>query len=148
MGQWGIPVALLQGQEVAMYILAGSIGVSLMLGSLAWSIGMLVNKIRGHGGRTSLKASPAPQDTSSAKALEVYKELAKEKLEVIKTALAMGYSDAEIAQLDARLENLIGKDKLVELLKGGSAESIASADLVDTQLEREIERLRQLRGKT
>jgi len=131
-----------------MYILAGSIGVSLMLGSLAWSIGLLVNKIRGHGGRPSVKTQSAPQESSSAKALEVYRELAKEKLEVIKTALAMGYSDAEIAKLDARLENLIGREKLVELLKGGSAEAIASADLVDTQLEREVERLRQLRGKT
>ena len=80
-----------------------------------------------------------------AKALETYERLAREKLDVIKTALAMGYSDKELADLDARLEKLVGKEKLDAILMGASPEAIASADLIDTQLEREAQRLRAMR---
>jgi hypothetical protein len=83
----------------------------------------------------------------SAKALETYERLAKDKLEVIKTALAMGYKDDELAALDARLERLVGADKLSEILRGSGPETLASADLVDTQLDHEIERLRKMRAK-
>lgn len=88
---------------------------------------------------------PLPQVT--AKALETYERLAKDKLEVIKTALAMGYKDDDLAALDARLERLIGADKLTEILRGSGPEALASADLVDTQLDHEIERLRKMRQK-
>lgn len=86
----------------------------------------------------------SPQIT--AKALETYERLAKDKLEVIKTALAMGYKDSDLAELDARLEKLVGKDALTAILHGSGAETLASADLVDTQLEREVDRLRALRN--
>lgn len=88
---------------------------------------------------------PSPQVT--AKALETYERLAKDKLEVIKTALAMGYKDNDLAALDARLERLVGADKLTEILRGSGPEALASADLVDTQLDHEIERLRKMRQK-
>ena len=102
----------------------------------------------GRGRHYGAEQPPVPQASpATLKALETYERLAQEKLEVIKTALAMGYSDDEIAKLDARLESLIGKDQLTQILQGGGAATVASADLVDTQLEREIERLRQLRQK-
>ena len=85
------------------------------------------------------------QDLRTQKALETYERLAKEKLDVIKTALAMGYGDKELADLDARLEKLVGKERLDEILRGASPEAIASADLLDTQLERETQRLRAAR---
>lgn len=91
------------------------------------------------------RAQPSPQVT--AKALETYERLAKDKLEVIKTALAMGYKDDDLAALDARLERLVGADKLTEILRGSGPDALASADLVDTQLDHEIERLRRLRAK-
>ena len=142
----GMQLALLQGEEVAIYILTGSIGVSLMIGSLAWSIGMLVNKIRGHGQQRAARANlGSTADTLTAKALDAYKELAREKLEVIKTALAMGYKDDEIEKLDARLENLIGRDKLEQILRGQDPATLASVDLLDTQLDHEITRLKQAR---
>jgi hypothetical protein len=89
--------------------------------------------------------SPSPQIT--AKALETYERLAKEKLEVLKTALAMGYKDDDLAALDARLERLVGRDKLAEILRGADAGAMASADLLDTQLDHEIDRLRDMRQK-
>ena len=79
------------------------------------------------------------------KALQTYERLAREKLEVIKTALAMGYSDADIAKLDARLEKLIGQDKLEAVLRGQGAAVVSNADLLDTELDREIKRLQQMR---
>lgn len=139
-----LPVALMD-LEAVMIILASSLGVSVMVGSLAWSITWMVNRIRSHGGKPAVKTAESPQAASAAQALETYKELAKDKLEVIKTALTMGYSDDEIARLDARLERMIGKDKLQQILKGEGAEAVASADLIDTELDREIERLRKLR---
>ena len=64
----------------------------------------------------------------------------------IKTALTMGYNDAELTRLDERLEKLIGKEKLDQIMRGESS-AMASADLLDTELDRELERLRTIRDK-
>lgn len=77
------------------------------------------------------------------KALQVYENLCREKLEVIKTALAMGYSQEDLARLDARLERLIGKDELQKLSRGETP--VAGAELVNLSLadeERTLQRLR------
>jgi hypothetical protein len=112
----------------------------------AWSKAFLLDRGVRHTQRG--REAPAPQaNPVTTKALETYERLAKDKLEVIKTALALGYSDDEIAKLDTRLDHLIGQDKLQQILQGSGAASVASADLVDTQLEHEIERVRQLRAK-
>lgn len=92
-------------------------------------------------------AQPQQLPGVNTKALETYERLAKEKLDVIKTALAMGYGDKELAELDARLEKLVGKDALQQILRDGSPSALASADLLDTQLDKEVERLRRLRDK-
>jgi hypothetical protein len=123
--------------------------VAIIIAAGAWAkVYMAKHGVSKHGiGRYVVtQQQPLPQaNPVTTKALETYERLANEKLEVIKTALAMGYSDAEIAKLDARLENLIGKDKLQQILQGSGAAAVANADLVDTQLDREIERLRNLR---
>jgi hypothetical protein len=134
--------------------------VAIIIAASAWAKvymarhGVAADK---HGRQQQYQAPPqyiqqAPPQVQSAKpnpaadkALATYERLAREKLEVIKTALAMGYSDVEIEKLDARLEKLIGKDKLEGILRGSSAEAVASADLLDTQLDREIARLKQLK---
>jgi ABC-type multidrug transport system fused ATPase/permease subunit len=51
-----------------------------------------------------------------ASARESYERMVREKLDVIKTAVAMGRTDDEIRELDRRLERLIGSDKLQGLL--------------------------------
>lgn len=107
----------------------------------------LIVQQAGKRGRVDASTQYQPSPQVTAKALETYERLAKEKLDVIKTALAMGYKDNELAALDARLEQLVGADKLTEILRGSGPEALASADLVDTQLDHEIERLRKMRTK-
>lgn len=75
------------------------------------------------------------------KALEVYRDLAREKMDVIKNAVAMGYSEGELDRLDRRLEKLIGRDKLEEIIDGGLPE--ADLDMRDRDLLRELKRLRE-----
>ena len=132
--------------EPVLYALAGSLGLSMIIASIGATVWMIRNRGETHhGARREGKPSATPLvNPQVAQALEVYRELAKDKLEVIKTALTMGYKDEEIARLDARLEAMIGKDKVEALLKGGSPEALASADLLDTQLESEMRRLKQV----
>jgi hypothetical protein len=86
-------------------------------------------------------------DPQRAEALKVYERLAKEKLDVIKTAVAMGYKENELAALDARLEQLIGTDKLKSLLEDGAAPAVDS-ELMTADLEQEMERLRKAREQS
>ena len=78
------------------------------------------------------------------KALAVYENLCREKLEVIKTALAMGYSQEDLARLDARLERLIGKEQLDKLARGEVP--TPSADLSNTSLSSETALLREIKA--
>jgi hypothetical protein len=80
-------------------------------------------------------------DPARLKALEIYHDLAKEKLDVIKTAIAAGLSDAELDALDQRLEHLIGRDKLAELVEGRAP--VITQDLLDNSVENERRGLRQ-----
>ena len=76
-----------------------------------------------------------------------YMELIREKLDVIKTALAMGRSDEEIKELDARLERLIGTKKMLETLKNPKEDDLAKAELNSKELDTELELLRQGRER-
>jgi hypothetical protein len=49
---------------------------------------------------------------------QMYERLALEKLDVIKTALTMGYKQDDLAELDSRLEAVIGSDAMARLLDG------------------------------
>jgi len=78
-----------------------------------------------------------------AEARKLYERLAQEKLEVIKTALSMGYADLELKKLDERLERLVGPDKLTQLLEENPKVDLRQVDLMDDDLQAEIERLQQ-----
>jgi len=73
----------------------------------------------------------------------LFERLAQEKLEVIKTALTMGYADLELKKLDERLERLLGPEKLTQLLKENPRVELTEVDLMDDDLQAEIERLQQ-----
>lgn len=64
-----------------------------------------------------------------------YTDLVREKLDLIRTALTMGYEDAEIKQLDTRLEQLIGTQKMMETLGSAKKTEAAKARLEDKDLE-------------
>lgn len=76
-----------------------------------------------------------------AEARQLYERLAQEKLEVIKTALTMGYADLELKKLDERLERLLGQEKLAQLLEQDPKVELQEVDLLDEDLQAEIERL-------
>ena len=80
-------------------------------------------------------------------ARESYERIVRDKLDVIKTALAMDYERADLEALDARLEQLIGKDKLEALVDEELDIPYVDADLADTDLEAEIERLQRGRAR-
>jgi hypothetical protein len=73
---------------------------------------------------------------------EHYTRLLCEKLDVIKTALAMGRSDEDIAALDARLEQLIGAEKMLETLKHPKGSSLKQGEMLDGDNDLETELLR------
>lgn len=75
------------------------------------------------------------------KALEAYRQLASEKLEVVKTAITMGYTDKELEKLDKRLEQLIGADALKSVIRGETP--LPSSDLSEQDVESELRILRQ-----
>jgi hypothetical protein len=79
------------------------------------------------------------KERTEARAL--YERLVKEKLEVIKTAITMGYGRDDLKDLDARLEELIGKDKIDKLVDDTPTIPLADADLLDADLQAEIDRL-------
>ncbi|GEM_PF-2217288 len=81
------------------------------------------------------------QDRAEARAL--YERITRDKLDVIKTAVAMGADQQELKQLDARLEELVGSDKLHALLEGRDTGAPPLKDeLLDLDLSQELENLR------
>jgi hypothetical protein len=108
----------------------------------------------GHG-RSGKSRMPEPdveaqrmqtQERTEARAL--YERLVKEKLDVIKTAITMGYGRDDLKDLDARLEELIGKDKIDKLVDEALSIPLADADLLDADLQAEIDRLARGREQT
>ncbi|MBN2083458.1 hypothetical protein JW859_14780 [bacterium] len=80
-----------------------------------------------------------------AEARKLYERLVLEKLEIINNAVSMGYSDQELKQLDARLERLVGPEKLTQLLDETPTVQLREADLLDEDLQAQITRLQQQR---
>jgi hypothetical protein len=77
-------------------------------------------------------------------ARQMYERLAREKLDVIKTAVAMGFPRNELEDLDRRLAQLIGVEELKSLLdKKTPGIPLASSDLVDASLGDELAQQRQ-----
>ncbi|MCB1217403.1 hypothetical protein KDL44_08410 [bacterium] len=77
------------------------------------------------------------------RARQMYENLVREKLDVMRTAVAMGRDEDEIALLDERLERLIGTREMGKLLgkkKPGVPE--ISHELEASEFDAERERLR------
>ena len=72
----------------------------------------------------------------------MYERLVREKLAVVKDAIAMGYSEVELSKLDRRLAELIGEDELKNLISDAPEAPLPNADLLDTDLLNEVEKLR------
>ena len=82
-----------------------------------------------------------------AEAREMYERLVREKLDVLKTAITMGYGRNDLAALDERLEKLIGQQKLEQLLANDPRAPLADQDLLDTDLQAEVDRLSRERDR-
>ena len=88
------------------------------------------------------QAKRAERDRARA----TYERIAIEKLDVIKTAIAMGLSSDELRELDQRLERLIGSDQLRSLLNEDQpAVPVVNQELRDNDLLEEVERQREQR---
>jgi hypothetical protein len=135
--------------EALLTILA-LVPVGALVGIASWAI---IRKAM----RSELKKNPidkpdsatevariAAQDRADARAL--YERITRDKLDVIKTALAMGYDRQDLKELDDRLEELIGSDKLHALIASQDAGvPPLKAELLDLDLSQELENLK--RGK-
>lgn len=125
----------------------------LLMVPVAAVVGIIARNVRKSTLRSVLRehhaetGSPAAEieriraaDRAEARAL--YERVTRDKLEVIKTALAMGYTRQDLQDLDARLEELIGSDKLHNLLEGDehTAPSVAG-EILDADLVRQLETL-------
>lgn len=90
------------------------------------------------------------QQSERERARKLYERIVLEKLDVIKTAVAMGHNRDELAGLDARLERLVGADKLASLLSESNPAVPATpvaGELLDTDLDSELDALRRPAGE-
>lgn len=78
----------------------------------------------------------------------LHTDLIKEKLDIIKTAIAMGYRDDELAGLDRRLEKLIGTEKSLDALDRSTQPQLSTeAELTTAELIQEVELLGESRQR-
>ena len=83
-----------------------------------------------------------------AAARRMYERVIHHKLEVIETALAMGFSHDQVKTLDQRLEQLIGAERMKSLLDDKTPGIPTTGELpVDDDLNREIVALRKERER-
>jgi hypothetical protein len=84
-------------------------------------------------------------------ARKLFERIVMEKLDVMKTAVAMGFQQNDLQDLDARLERLVGTDKLQGLLSGKEVPATPAvqpdSELNDTDLTNEIERLQRRQAR-
>lgn len=118
-------------------------GVSINLGSAAPLRVQPLGSSQPAASGAKPQGLPALNKQERLKALEAYKALVHEKMDVIKTALAMGYRAEELERLDARLEKLIGREQLANIMAGVPPQP--SPELLDRDLNSERERLANLR---
>ena len=94
-------------------------------------------------------ATEAAKRRERAVARQMYERLALEKLDVIKTAVAMGYEQDALDELDKRLEHLIGTDALQRLLDAqvpGVPET--PGEMLRAELTEELARVRRERERS
>jgi hypothetical protein len=77
-----------------------------------------------------------------------YESMVREKLDVIKTAIAMDYSSDDLRYLDSRLEEIIGADAMRSLLDPKQPQTpTPSAELHEADLQTEVENLQHVRDE-
>jgi hypothetical protein len=116
------------------------LGIGAMVAIIRWS-GWVFHPRRISAGIWPQGRLGAATQDERFKALEAYRQLASEKLDVIKTAIAMGYNEQELKRLDARLEQLIGAEAVQQLVHGEAP--LPSGDLQRTSLETELRSIRE-----
>jgi hypothetical protein len=111
----------------------------------------------GRSGQRDAAQAAASKDNSErerlryqerSEARELYERLVREKLGVIRDAIAMGYSEIELNKLDKRLAELIGEDELKKLISDTPDAPVPNADLLDTDLMTEVEKMRKPREQS
>ncbi len=120
---------------IALIILAVSIGKSITRSG--WTPAQL-------GRPRVIVAAPKLTRQERLRALEIYHSLAKDKLDVMKTALAMGYRDEDIKRLDERLEKLVGREALAHILSGNAPKP--HPELLSRDVEQEKQTLQSIRA--
>jgi hypothetical protein len=119
----------------------GLIGIGLMVAIIKWSKagfpGFNVQTGPPQSRRIPVAYRGDPEQQKAA--LEAYKHAVSEKMDVLRTAINMGWGDEELKRLDARLEQLIGQDELKRLLEG-DIPAAQGAQGMDAQ--QELSRLR------
>jgi hypothetical protein len=84
-------------------------------------------------------------------ARKLYERIVMEKLDVMKTAVAMGFEQNDLKDLDQRLEQLVGADKLESLVSGKDAPAVPAirpdSEMHDADLAAEINRLQRQRER-
>lgn len=110
----------------------GILAITLFLGTpviMTLIVGFVItlNNGRKHGERERARAT--------------FERLTHDKLDVIRTAIAMGRSDDEIRELDRRLEKLIGTEQMLGLLDQKIPKiPKVNAQIMDADLVVEVER--------
>jgi hypothetical protein len=127
------------GLMIAIIILASSLAKFLFGG------GHRQHRQEGRAGQATSTEAARLHFKERAEARELYERLVREKLNVIRDAITMGYSEVELNKLDKRLAELIGEEELKKLIAQTPEAPIASADLMDTDLMKEVDALRKQR---
>lgn len=95
------------------------IGIALLIVASGWAKRGFPGLAQGSAQRSkrvpvAYRVDPALHQA----ALDAYKHAVSEKMDVMRTAIQMGWGDDELKRLDARLEELIGKAELKRLIDG------------------------------
>ena len=77
------------------------------------------------------------------RARRLFERMMQEKLDVIKTAVAMGFSRDDLSFLDQRLEQLIGAEQMQSLLDPRIPRTPVSTEVQQADLDTELSVLRQ-----
>lgn len=114
---------------LAITLIFGTPVLLALVGGFVWSM----NSWRKQGERERARAT--------------FERLTRDKLDVIRTALAMGRSDDEVLELDQRLERLIGTEQMLGLLDPKAPKTPrVNAQIMDADLVVEVERQQQDTG--
>ena len=119
--------------------LTGVLAIIFIFGTPAILVGM--GMFRSHIGERHRRRERAA-------ARRMYERVMHHKLEVIETALAMGFSHDQAKDLDRRLEQLIGAERMKTLLDPGTPGIPSTGELpTNDDLNREIVAMRKERER-